>query len=145
VQEKVAAKRRRTMVVAVAVATLLGLLAVVLVVRAAGDDEASDEAKSGGALLFLDDHSISGTLAIGAGDVEFGVVNNGSTDHNVGIRGGPITAHLAPGRAGKLQIRDLQPGTYELYCDIADHEERGMTAPLVVVDVAATPTVTSGI
>jgi plastocyanin len=143
VQEKVAAKRRRTMVVAGAVAALLGLLAVVLVVRAAGDDEASDEAKSG-ALLFLDDHSISGTLAIGAGDVEFGVVNKGSTDHNVGIRGGPITAHLAPGRAGKLQIRDLQPGTYELYCDIADHEERGMTAPLVVVDVAATPTVTSG-
>jgi plastocyanin len=142
VQEKVAAARRRRVLVAGAVAALVAVSAVVLAVRATGDDDATDEPKSD-ALLLLADYSISGTLAVGAGDVKFAVANNGNTAHNVGIRGGPITANLAPGQGGLLQIQDLQPGTYELYCDIADHEERGMTTILVVVDVAASSSVTS--
>ena len=27
---------------------------------------------------------------------------------------------------------DLRAGTYQVYCPVADHEERGMTRPLVV-------------
>ena len=140
-QRKIAEKRRRRLMVAGALAVLLGVLAIVLVVRASGDD-AADEPKSS-ALLVLDDYSITGMLSVGAGDVKFAVANNGNIAHNVGIRGGPITADLAPGQAGQLQIRGLQPGTYELYCDIADHEERGMTNTLVVVDVPTSTSVTT--
>jgi uncharacterized cupredoxin-like copper-binding protein len=34
----------------------------------------------------------------------------------------------------------LAPGTYELYCDIADHEARGMVAELVVSEAVAPTT-----
>ena len=118
---------------AIVVVLAVAGIVVLVVTRDSGDDER--EARP---ILILGDYSISGSLAVAAGDVNFAVANGGGITHNVGVRGGPITADLAPGQAGKLEVLDLAPGTYELYCDIGDHEARGMVATLQVV--AAAPT-----
>jgi len=80
----------------------------------------------------LDDFSIEGDLEAPAGAVKLSVVNVGAIPHNVGLRGGPIGADLDPGESAELDLGELTPGSYELYCDIADHVEQGMVATLVV-------------
>jgi hypothetical protein len=82
----------------------------------------------------LDDFSIEGDLVAPAGSVRLNAVNVGVIPHNVGLRGGPISAELRPGGSTELDLGDLAPGTYELYCDVADHVEQGMVATLVVTD-----------
>ena len=61
------------------------------------------------------------------------MTNVGAIPHNVGIRGGPITPELAPRESAELDLGELVPGTYELYCDIVGHEDAGMVAPFTVV------------
>ncbi|HEX6160112.1 MAG TPA: hypothetical protein VF111_08100 [Thermoanaerobaculia bacterium] len=41
-----------------------------------------------------------------------------------------IDARAQPGQPAKLVV-DLRAGTYKVYCPVADHEERGITRPLV--------------
>ncbi len=82
----------------------------------------------------LDDFTIEGDLVAPAGSVRLNAVNVGALPHNVGLRGGPISAELRPGGSIELDLGDLAPGTYELYCDVGDHVEQGMVATLIVTD-----------
>jgi plastocyanin len=64
------------------------------------------------------------------GTIEFH--NGGTMAHNIGIRGeGLLSDDVAPGESG-LDISDLAPGTYEMYCAIAGHADSGMTTELTV-------------
>ena len=68
------------------------------------------------------------------GIVEFKVKNAGSTTHALEVEGGDVeqeTAEIAPGESASLKVR-LPEGTYELYCPIGDHQDRGMTGELTV-------------
>jgi uncharacterized cupredoxin-like copper-binding protein len=71
---------------------------------------------------------------VGAGDVEFNVTNFGQDDHDLSIRGpsGQVKSVAVP--AGQLRTFsvNLPAGSYTLYCSIADHEQKGMLAPLSV-------------
>jgi len=130
-EEKVAARRRRILVLAAAAAVLvLGVGATVLALTRS--DDAEEEKTEN--VLRLAEYSISGNLAVEAGDVELVAANGGEETHTLGVRNGPITALLMPGRASKLQLLDLAPGTYELYCRL--HEDRGMVSTLQVVALA---------
>ena len=132
--ERVAAKRRRLLLI-VGGFVVLAVVAGIVFWATSGSDEEEKKAQ----LLVLNEYSITGSLILPPGPVKFAVANIGKIPHNVGIRGGPITADLMPGQASGLEVTDLQPGTYELYCDIADHEERGMVAELILTP-AVTPT-----
>jgi uncharacterized cupredoxin-like copper-binding protein len=69
-----------------------------------------------------------------AGAYEFEVRNVGKIGHALEIEGEGMeveTKTFGPGRTAKLKA-DLEPGTYELYCPVADHAQRGMTARLTV-------------
>ncbi len=48
-----------------------------------------------------------------------------------GRRGEELEENLAPGGTGTLQV-DLEPGTYEIYCPVGDHADRGMRMALTV-------------
>lgn len=65
----------------------------------------------------------------------FNVTNAGTHEHSFEIEGEGIEKALdrtlQPGQSAKLVV-DLRAGTYKVYCPVADHEERGMTRPLVV-------------
>ena len=54
------------------------------------------------------------------------------SQHNVGIRRGPISGDMQPGGSFTIELGVLAAGTYELYCDIPDHVEQGMVANLVI-------------
>ena len=80
----------------------------------------------------LVDFGFEGDLEVPAGEVRLAAVNTGVEPHNIGIRGGAISNEVLPGASVEVDIGDLAPGTYELYCDIPGHEDLGMIAPFVV-------------
>ena len=58
------------------------------------------------------------------------VTNNGTMAHDLGVRDTDLmTASIAPGASATLDLAGLDPGTYELYCDVAGHADSGMTDP----------------
>ena len=72
-----------------------------------------------------------------AGAITFKVTNNGSMNHGFYVRGPGVakgTREIAKGESASLTVT-LQPGSYEIYCPLADgsHKIAGMTKKLVVV------------
>ena len=62
--------------------------------------------------------------------------NNGQDEHDLRIRraDGKVIARMGvvnPGGLGTITVR-LKPGTYRLFCGIADHEALGMSLRLIV-------------
>ncbi len=83
----------------------------------------------------LDEWSIDMPMAVPAGDVAFRVRNTGSVAHNFEVEGDGVErafpSDLAPGETRTMTVT-LAPGTYEIYCPVADHAERGMSRTLTV-------------
>lgn len=76
---------------------------------------------------------------IEAGSVTFEVTNEGSVEHNFEIENEQMEemfeSSIAPGSTEMMTL-DLQAGTYEVYCPVADHEDRGMQLMLEVTEPA---------
>jgi hypothetical protein len=125
-------RQQRMGIVAVAVgAVVLAGIVLVVVVSSGGDGGADDESV---AELDLFEWGIEGDLEVQAGPVRLAATNTGALAHNVGIRGGRISNEVAPGDSIELDLGELAPGIYEVYCDIVGHQEQGMIAPFVVTE-----------
>jgi hypothetical protein len=74
--------------------------------------------------------------SIKAGPAIVQLVNYGEDEHDLRLRraGGTrtyVVGKVLPGRTTELEAR-LLPGRFTLWCSLADHRRRGMTATLVV-------------
>ena len=71
-----------------------------------------------------------------AGKVILQFVNSGQDEHNLNAQGatGPQAATFpnANPKAVSRQVVELLPGSYTLFCSLADHEQKGMKATLTV-------------
>ena len=129
----------------------LALLAALgLALAGCGSDEADDEeSQSAGAPIrtitieeteyALDPSSVQVERA---GTYAFEVVNKGSVGHALEIEGEDIeeeTDVLDPGETATLTV-DLEEGSYELYCPVGDHKDRGMKGRLGVAEVPPSTT-----
>jgi uncharacterized cupredoxin-like copper-binding protein len=65
------------------------------------------------------------------GPTRFIVTNAGRMSHGLGIIGAGTEQFVTPGTTLTSQTV-LSARTYMLYCPVADHRDRGMTAQLVV-------------
>lgn len=83
--------------------------------------------------VILTEYSIEMPDSIPAGQIAFVVTNEGAEEHNFEVEGQGIEEefdeNLQPGDTKTLNV-DLQPGTYEVYCPVDDHEELGMKLEL---------------
>lgn len=75
-------------------------------------------------------------LSIPAGPAIVQLANYGEDEHDLRLRraGGTRTyaiGKVRPGRLGELETRFL-PGRFALWCSLADHRARGMSASLLV-------------
>ena len=70
-----------------------------------------------------------------AGDYTFNVVNQGQFPHNLVISGPGIssmsTPTAQPGQSNTLNVT-LQSGTYEMWCAVDSHKDRGMDINITV-------------
>jgi len=75
--------------------------------------------------------------SVPAGPVIVELYNRGEDDHDLALRRlgkGAVTRRISvvhPGKVADLETR-LAPGTFVLWCTLADHRARGMRARLVV-------------
>lgn len=127
--------------VAVAAATLAVLLSIFALGRALSNDPAVPAVSGGGAGgaaaalvdVELAEFSISANpIAVAEGGT-LNVTNVGSAEHNLKVRDQAVgTDNLASGGTESISVGALEPGTYQVYCDIAGHEAAGMVGELVV-------------
>jgi len=69
------------------------------------------------------------------GIVRFTVQNVGRRKHNLRITGNgvdSVTRDLAQGQTGHVEVRFVDPGPYTVYCDLADHADRGMQVTFTI-------------
>jgi len=77
-----------------------------------------------------------------AGAVRFVVQNIGQRRHNLRVVGNGVdkaTPDLRPGQTGEIEVLFTDPGPYTVYCDLADHADRGMTTTFVAEDPFTQP------
>ncbi len=72
-----------------------------------------------------------------AGPIVFRVTNAGTVEHNFEVEGQGIEEefeeNLRPGETKELRL-DLRAGTYEVYCPVGNHKDRGMSLELTVTE-----------
>jgi uncharacterized cupredoxin-like copper-binding protein len=74
------------------------------------------------------------------GTYRFKITNNGQIGHALEIEGHGVeqrTSTIEPGKTATLQVDLAKAGSYEVYCPIDDHKNRGMKASLTVGGSAA--------
>jgi uncharacterized cupredoxin-like copper-binding protein len=114
--------------------TLALALAAVLAACGSGSNEpASGEAVSVGESEFaLDPSSVQ---VQDAGTVTIRVTNNGQIDHALEVEGQGVeeeTETIAPGESAEVTVDLTKTGSYEIYCPIDGHREKGMEGSLTV-------------
>jgi len=122
-------------------------LAVVLSIAAlvAGDDDGGGDATAGDQVhVSLTEFAITPNAVTATAGGSIHVTNDGTATHNLAVVDTElITPDLAAGEAGELDISSLEPGSYELICQISGHADSGMTGQLTVTEgggtVAAQP------
>jgi plastocyanin len=86
-------------------------------------------------------------FTVGVGEtVRFNVTNQGAREHNLeveseaaGIEQVLFPSNLQPGQGGTVEVTFSQPGTWELYCPLGQHRERGMLASVQVHEATEAP------
>ena len=83
----------------------------------------------------LSEYRIDMSQTLRPGNVELDVTNHGTMDHNFEIRGAGVkktfTPNLKPGETRVLQLH-LNPGIYDVYCPLDQHEKKGMRSKVEV-------------
>ena len=127
-------KARNRWLIIIGAVLVVGVGVAVFAVTSGGGDTATTTAPFDGTTVnvVLGDYVIQGDLTAPAGNVRLQAINQGGIVHNLGIRGGPISGDMQPGKGFTLDVGSLAAGTYQLYCDIPGHVEKGMVANLVI-------------
>lgn len=84
----------------------------------------------------LTEFAIEMEVSLMAGITTFIVSNDGSMEHNFALIGQSLDSrfdeNLAPGETLTLTTA-LEPGTYDIFCPVADHESQGMQLSIQVI------------
>lgn len=128
---------RLALVLAAAAAGALGLAAC-----GSSDDEGEDNAAPGGGqVLTISETEYSldpSSLEVDStGEVTIRVTNDGSEVHSLEVENEDAgieeeTEDIQPGESADLTVNLSADGSYEIYCPIDDHRERGMEGTLTV-------------
>ncbi len=100
-----------------------------------GATPAADAAGGDAVAVSLTEFMIDMPAELPAGPTTFTITNDGTIEHNFEVEGQGIeeefAANLQPGETQELRV-DLAPGTYEVYCPVGNHKDRGMRLELTV-------------
>ena len=118
-------------------AVLTAALAGVAAFRAGATETGGETAGPSeiGAEIELSEWAISGDLTVDPGDLSITLTNGGTMVHNLVFEDGPSSVDVNPGETVTLEVGELEPGTYTIYCDIAGHRAAGMEASFVVTGI----------
>ena len=75
------------------------------------------------------------TITVPAGRIRFVIHNAAGILHGFEVEGQGMEEEISeiqPGTTDSLTVTLEEPGTYEIYCPVEDHEQRGMIGTLEV-------------
>jgi FtsP/CotA-like multicopper oxidase with cupredoxin domain len=122
--------------IVVVVVAVIGAVAVAALLSS--DDEPAAAASTTQLDVTLTEFALDGNFVAPAGHVMLNIANEGSVDHDVSVRELGVTSELlAAGETTVLDLGELAPGTYTLFCDVVGHESAGMRADLIVTEASA--------
>ena len=121
-------------ILAVFALVVAGVVAVVIAVVAMDDGpRVAAPADVTTLEISLSEFAVTGDLLAPAGEIRLNITNDGSMNHNlVSTEFGVRTAVLQPGQTATLDLGNVSPGVYELWCDIPGHRSSGMEATLKI-------------
>ena len=94
----------------------------------------STEAEGNAATVELGDLFIEpAAITLEPGEASITVRNNGKTQHDFTVTGLTGTKLLDPSTEETLALAGLEPGTYDVFCPVADHESQGMQLSIQVI------------
>lgn len=121
-----------------AIGLAVAALAVVAAVRG-GPAPATADQPLQTARVELTEFAVRGDLTMGPGPTRLEVHNRGAVQHDLVVQGGPATPILGPGESASLDLGNMAPGAYTVFCSIPGHREAGMEATLLVEEGTAGP------
>lgn len=74
------------------------------------------------------------------GTYEFKAVNKGSVTHALEVEGNGVeeeSEEIAPGKSATFRITFKGAGSYEMYCPVDGHEDKGMVGKITIGSAAA--------
>jgi plastocyanin len=125
-----------------ALVLLFSLLALLGASACGGDDEGTETAGATGGEATGEAIQVSATefafdpsdIMANAGGITIELTNDGSMPHAIEIEGNGVEEEsdtIDGGESTTLEA-DLEEGTYEIYCPVGDHRDRGMVGTLTV-------------
>lgn len=117
--------------------------AAILVVALAACEGAAEDSGAVAERVEIEATSYSyspATITVPAGRIRFVIHNAADIVHGFEVEGQGMEEEIGeiqPGTTDSLTVTLEEPGTYEIYCPVEDHEQRGMIGTLEVD--AATP------
>jgi uncharacterized cupredoxin-like copper-binding protein len=116
---------------------VLALAVVMSIAALIGADDDGDAGASAGdsVQVSLTEFAITPSAVNVATGGSLQVTNDGSAAHNLAVADTDlITPDLAAGESGELDLSSLEPGAYELLCQIPGHADAGMRASLTITE-----------
>jgi plastocyanin len=119
--------------IVVVIVAIIGAVAVAAVVSDGGSS--GDTVETTQLNVTLTEFALEGNFTAPAGRVVLNISNEGSLDHNVAVREtGTKSQLLRAGGSTVLDLGEMAPGTYTLFCEVSGHEAAGMKADLVITE-----------
>ncbi|HEX4866153.1 MAG TPA: cupredoxin domain-containing protein [Acidimicrobiales bacterium] len=129
-------RRRRATITWLGVAAVVALAAVGAALVFGDDDEGGGGSGSPTAAMSISMVEMAfepDPIQVTVDDAVLRIVNDGAVDHSMLIPElGKGTPDLKPGQELTLDLTQLDPGEYYVYCDIPGHREAGMETTLVL-------------
>jgi plastocyanin len=116
---------------------LLALAALVLALPFAAACGSDDGAAEGGQVIEVSASDFEFDpmdISADPGEITFNLTNDGENPHALEIEGNGVEESsdtINSGDSTELTV-DLDEGTYEIYCPVGDHKDRGMVGTLTV-------------
>jgi plastocyanin len=114
------------------------VIATTAFVLTACGSKSEESAPAGGQAIAISETEFkldpSGVKVDQAGSYTFKVTNNGSVDHALEVEGPggeQKTETIKPGQSAELTVA-LEDGSYEIYCPVDGHRDKGMEGMLTV-------------
>ena len=119
----------------------LGLILVAAGLLTIGSGAATVYAQSTTTVVLAEFTFTPDRMVVAAGRDTFALQNTGQFPHNVHIEGNGVSVDVSPnpvaGGDSFTGAVTLAPGTYDVWCPISNHRERGMVGTLTVAGAAA--------
>lgn len=108
------------------------VVALLLVVLVAGGGSSRGTGRGSTVVSMIEMAFEPDPIRVGEGEA-LEVVNDGALPHSLVIRGtGKGTPDLDPGESLSIDLDGVEPGRYDVICDLPGHAEAGMVTELVV-------------